>query len=80
MKLIWIVKHIKIQVWWSIHVCLTKQIESGIFDLMFTKAENIFKFRFNHVNQCTKLISHSLSQILDQNDDNFFIFQNFCQN
>ena len=28
------------------------------------------KFRFNHVNQCTKLISHSLSQILNPNDKN----------
>ena len=28
------------------------------------------KFRFNHVNQCTKLISHSLSQILNRNDKN----------
>ena len=28
------------------------------------------KNRFNHVHQCTKLISHSLSQILNQIDKN----------
>ena len=46
---------------------LKKQIDSGIFDLLFTK---MGEKRFNHVNQCTKLISHSLSQILNQNDKN----------
>ena len=46
---------IKIQVWWwSIHVCLKKQIDNGIFDLLFTKVKNICKLRFNRVNQqCT---------------------------
>ena len=47
---------------------LKKQIDSGIFDLLFTKMEK--KNRFNHVHQCTKLISHSLSQILNQIDKN----------
>ena len=36
--------------------------------------EKKHKFRFNHVNQCTKLISHSLSPILNQNDKNEIIF------
>ena len=46
---------------------LKKQIDSGIFDLLFTKMK---KKWFNHVHQCTKLISHSLSQILNQIDTN----------
>ena len=49
---------------------LKKQIDSGIFDLLFTKVKYMFNYRFNHVNQCTKLILHSLSLILDQNDNN----------
>ena len=51
-----------------VNSCLSyKQIDSGIFDILFTKQN---KFRFNHVNQCTKLISHSLSRILNRNDKN----------
>ena len=37
-----------------------------------------YKFRFDHVNQCTKLISHSLSQILNRNDKNEIKFL-ICQ-
>ena len=33
------------------------------------------KNRFNHVNQCKKLITHSLPQILNQNDKNGLNFQ-----
>ena len=38
-----------------------KEIDSGIFNLLFTKVKYTFEFRFNSVNQCTKLISHSVS-------------------
>ena len=57
-----------------------KKNDSGIFDC-FTKVNNIFEFKFNHVNQCTKLISQSLSQILDQNDNNeikFILCVTYC--
>ena len=42
---------------------LKKQIDSGIFNLLFMKVKYIFEFRFNSVNQCTKLISHSVTNV-----------------
>ena len=33
---------------------LKKQIYRGIFDLLSSKVQIIFMFKFNHVNQCTK--------------------------
>ena len=50
-------------------VCLKNKLTVGVFHLLFKKLKIIFKFEFSHIHQCTKLISHTLSQILNQNNN-----------